>query len=203
MSELSTADLAGGMTPRDRMTTDTSTSTSTRDPMANTRDPMLDTRDSDLDATEMKSGDTTFESRDADRDLDARDRSATGSTSATTTPTTLSTPGTMPRTSQLANPAATDGADTEGAASLFPSGEAEGFRSRWVEVQTGFVDEPRNAVEQADGLVAEMMKRLATVFADERARLEEQWSRGDDISTEDLRQALRRYRSFFDRLLSV
>jgi hypothetical protein len=108
------------------------------------------------------------------------------------------------RTSQLANPAATDGATTsDGAAPLFPSGEAETFRGRWVEVQTGFVDEPRRAVEQADSLVAEMMKRLATVFADERGKLEEQWSRGDDIGTEDLRQALRRYRSFFDRLLSV
>ena len=94
------------------------------------------------------------------------------------------------------------GADT-GAEPLFPSSEAESFRSRWVEVQTGFVDEPRSAVEQADGLVAEMMKRLAQVFADERGKLEEQWSRGDDISTEDLRQALRRYRSFMDRLLSV
>ena len=80
---------------------------------------------------------------------------------------------------------------------------AGGFRSRWQEVQTGFVDEPRHAVAQADGLVAEMMQRLAKVFADERGKLEEQWSRGDDISTEDLRVALRRYRSFFDRLLSV
>jgi hypothetical protein len=93
--------------------------------------------------------------------------------------------------------------DTDGSAPLFPTGEADGFRSRWQEVQTGFVDEPRSAVERADGLVAEMMKRLAQVFADERAKLEEQWSRGDDISTEDLRIALRRYRSFFDRLLSV
>lgn len=94
-------------------------------------------------------------------------------------------------------------ASADGSAPLFPTGEAEGFRSRWQDVQTGFVDEPRNAVEQADGLVAEMMKRLAQVFADERSKLEEQWSRGDDIDTEDLRQALRRYRSFFDRLLSV
>jgi hypothetical protein len=116
-----------------------------------------------------------------------------------------STASTPHRTSQLANPAATDGANTsmDAAAPLFPSGEVEGFRSRWVEVQTGFVDEPRSAVEQADSLVAEMMKRLAQVFADERGKLEEQWSRGDDISTEDLRQALRRYRSFMDRLLSV
>ena len=109
------------------------------------------------------------------------------------------------RTPELANPAATDGAATadDHAEPLFPSSEAERFRSRWVEVQTGFVDEPRSAVQSADGLVAEMMKRLAQVFADERGQLEEQWSRGDDISTEDLRQALRRYRSFMDRLLSV
>jgi len=194
MSDLSTADLAGGTTPRDRTTTDTSTSTNARDPMVTTRDPMVDTRDTDLDATDTRSGDSTFESRNLNRDMDARDRSTAGLTTPTIT---------TPRTSQLANPAATDGADTDGAASLFPTGEAEQFRSRWVEVQTGFVDEPRSAVEGADSLVAEMMQRLATVFADERARLEEQWSRGDDISTEDLRQALRRYRSFFDRLLSV
>jgi hypothetical protein len=113
-------------------------------------------------------------------------------------------PASTQRPSTLPNPAATDGAQMDsGATPLFPTGEAEGFRSRWTEVQTGFVDEPRSAVEQADGLVAEMMKRLAQVFADERSKLEEQWSRGDDISTEDLRQALRRYRSFFDRLLSV
>jgi hypothetical protein len=107
------------------------------------------------------------------------------------------------RASTLPNPAATDGADIDHASPLFPAGEAEGFRTRWTTVQTGFVDEPRSAVEQADTLVAEMMKRLAQVFAEERAHLEEQWSRGDDISTEDLRQALRRYRSFFDRLLQV
>jgi hypothetical protein len=89
------------------------------------------------------------------------------------------------------------------ASPLFPAGEATSFRTRWSEAQTSFVDEPRHAVEQADSLVAEMMQRLAKVFADERSKLEEQWSRGDDISTEDLRVALRRYRSFFDRLLSV
>lgn len=107
------------------------------------------------------------------------------------------------RSSTLQNPAATDGANLHEATPLFPTGEAEAFRSRWTEVQTGFVDEPRTAVEQADSMVAEMMQRLAQVFSEERAKLEEQWSRGDDISTEDLRQALRRYRSFFDRLLQV
>lgn len=88
-------------------------------------------------------------------------------------------------------------------APLFPGGELEGLRTRWKEVQTAFVDEPRKAVEQADSLVASAMKRLAEVFAEERAGLEKQWDRGDNVSTEDLRVALQRYRSFFDRLLSV
>lgn len=65
------------------------------------------------------------------------------------------------------------------------------------------MDEPRRAVEQADSLVATTVKRLAEIFADERTKLEQQWSRGDQVSTEDLRIALRRYRSFFSRLLSV
>ena len=63
--------------------------------------------------------------------------------------------------------------------------------------------EPRKAVEQADGLVASAMKRLAEVFAEERSKLEQQWDRGDSVSTEDLRLALRRYRSFFERLLAA
>ena len=86
---------------------------------------------------------------------------------------------------------------------LFPGNELEGLRTRWKEIQTGFVDEPRKAVEQADGLVASAMKRLAEVFAEERSGLEQQWDRGDSVSTEDLRVALQRYRTFFDRLLSV
>jgi hypothetical protein len=86
---------------------------------------------------------------------------------------------------------------------LFPSNELDNLRSRWKEIQTGFVDEPRKAVEQADGLVASAMKRLAEVFAQERSGLEQQWDRGDNVSTEDLRVALQRYSSFFDRLLAV
>jgi hypothetical protein len=86
---------------------------------------------------------------------------------------------------------------------LFPGNQAQDFRSRWETIQTGFVDEPRQAVEQADSLVAETIKRLAEIFAEERSKLEAEWGRGGDVSTEDLRLALRRYRSFFDRLLSV
>jgi hypothetical protein len=77
------------------------------------------------------------------------------------------------------------------------------LRTRWTDIQAGFVDEPRRAVEQADALVAEAIKRLAETFANERNQLEGQWDRGGDVSTEDLRQALQRYRSFFSRLLSV
>jgi len=91
----------------------------------------------------------------------------------------------------------------DGSTQLFPSNELQDLRTRWKEIQTGFVDEPRKAVEQADGLVASAMKRLAEVFAQERSGLEQQWDRGDNVSTEDLRVALQRYRSFFDRLLSV
>ena len=86
---------------------------------------------------------------------------------------------------------------------LFPGHEMDSLRTRWKEIQTAFVDEPRKAVEQADGLVASAMKRLAEVFAEERSKLEQQWDRGDNVSTEDLRVALQRYRTFFERLLAV
>jgi hypothetical protein len=86
---------------------------------------------------------------------------------------------------------------------LLPSDVVNELRGRWTDIQAGFVDEPRRAVEQADGLVAEAIKRLAETFARERDQLEGQWDRGGDVSTEDLRQALQRYRSFFSRLLSV
>ena len=86
---------------------------------------------------------------------------------------------------------------------LLDESRASDFRNRWTEIQTNFVDEPQSAVKQADGLVAETMKQLAETFAGERQKLEAQWSRGEEASTEDLRIALQRYRSFFNRLLSV
>jgi len=86
---------------------------------------------------------------------------------------------------------------------LFNDDETGRFRSRWGEVQAAFVDSPRSAVERADALVGEATKRIADVFADERAKLEGQWDRGDNVTTEDLRVALQRYRAFFDRLLNV
>jgi hypothetical protein len=84
---------------------------------------------------------------------------------------------------------------------LLADEELDGFRGRWDAVQVGFVDEPRGSVQQADALVAELMQRLAQTFSDERTSLESQWEQGADVSTEDLRVAMQRYRSFFDRLL--
>ena len=81
--------------------------------------------------------------------------------------------------------------------------ELQSMTMRWKDIQAEFVDEPREAVQEADALVAELMQRLAAMFAGERAGLEERWAGGNQVSTEDLRQGLRRYRSFFERLLAA
>jgi hypothetical protein len=91
----------------------------------------------------------------------------------------------------------------QAAAPLFSTSESGQLHSRWDAIQAGFVDEPRKSVEDADALVATAIQRLAEIFADERAKLEREWGEGRDVSTEDLRVALRRYRSFFGRLLEV
>jgi hypothetical protein len=85
---------------------------------------------------------------------------------------------------------------------LFLHDEFESFRSRWRDVQTSFVDEPQTAVELADNLVANVITRITEQFAAEREDLEKQWDRGENVNTEDLRQAFKRYRAFFDRLLT-
>jgi hypothetical protein len=86
---------------------------------------------------------------------------------------------------------------------LLDDNEAEGFRGRWHAIQSEFVDDPQQSVESADSLVAELMQELARSFSEERASLESQWTRGDEVDTEELRVSLRRYRSFFERLLST
>ncbi len=91
----------------------------------------------------------------------------------------------------------------ESPAPLRPGGIVQELRARWDSIQAGFVDEPRASVQEADQLVALAMRRLAGTFAAERGRLEQQWDRGGDVSTEDLRQTFRKYRSFFQRLLAV
>ena len=144
------------------------------------------------------------ETREERRTLDRR--------TAAATPLATSTPGQVGRLPD-GTPVGTPGSMAVGTATamakekesgpLFSSDEAANLRSQWDAIQVAFVDEPRRAVEQADALVASAMKRLAEQFAEERSRLEGQWDRGGDVSTEDLRLALRRYRSFFGRLLSV
>jgi ABC-type phosphonate transport system ATPase subunit len=86
---------------------------------------------------------------------------------------------------------------------LFSEDTERELRTQWHEIQTGFVDEPRRAVEQADELVARVMQQLTQSFSNQRNSLERQWEQAEKISTEDLRLALRRYRSFFERLLSI
>jgi hypothetical protein len=84
---------------------------------------------------------------------------------------------------------------------LLSADDGEGFKQRWEQIQVRFVDEPQASVKQADDLVQELMQRLADNFAQERSRLDQQWERGEEASTEDLRTALQQYRSFFRRLL--
>jgi hypothetical protein len=98
----------------------------------------------------------------------------------------------------------TDGrADNQAHAQLLEGDEMQSMRAQWKDIQAEFVDEPRKAVQDADALVADLMQRLAQMFAGERDQLESRWASGADVSTEDLRDGLRRYRSFFERLLAA
>lgn len=93
--------------------------------------------------------------------------------------------------------------EEEQLAPLFTPEAAQAFREHWDAVQIGFVDDPKQAVQRADELVAQVMKSLAETFANERAQLEGQVQQAEQASTENLRVALRHYRSFFQRLLSL
>jgi hypothetical protein len=116
-------------------------------------------------------------------------------------PTPLDEPSQEPvRQETVASTPATGGSSEQ---TLFADGELSDLRSRWTEVQSAFVDDPRDCVQKADGLVADVVDRLTAGFAQARSGLEEQWSRGEEVSTEDLRIALQRYRDFFERLLAV
>jgi len=92
-------------------------------------------------------------------------------------------------------------ANTGSLATLLTPEESKDFRTRWNEIQGKFVDEPRLAVQQADGLVSEVVEKITQMFAHEHSLLESQWKQGNDVSTEDLRKALQHYRSFFNRLV--
>jgi hypothetical protein len=182
---LTTRDLAGGTTVdreeeahrdaavADEPTGTTGTATAERDADVADRDAHARARDADV----------------PDRDADA----ATGADAPE-------------RSAEVRAPASTNemaAGQRDESADLLPAEENAELQRRWEGLQTGFVDEPRRTVEQADQLVAEVMKRLAEGFAAERERLEQQWGRGEDISTEDLRVTLQRYRAFFQRLLSA
>jgi hypothetical protein len=88
-------------------------------------------------------------------------------------------------------------------ARLFEQDRSSELQRRWTDVQARFVDDPKAAVKSADALVDEVIRDLSTLFSDERSKLEGQWDRDADVSTEDLRVAIRRYRAFFERLLSI
>jgi hypothetical protein len=139
--------------------------------------------------------DARFERRAADDDVQAGD-SARATADAPAEPRISATQGDADRARGGAD-------DIDEAGSLLPEGEESDFQRRWEEIQTRFVDDPRQAVEDADALVAGVMQRIAEGFAQARDGLEGQWSRGEDVGTEELRVALQRYRAFFRRLLSA
>lgn len=147
----------------------------------------------------------------ADRELSTRDLAEASESTESDAPARTDVDETSPADEPLARerPEVDDDAERLDAAEdderspLLPADETDGFTNQWQEIQIAFVDEPRESVAKADALVADLMQRLATSFSDERQRLEGQWDSGDDVSTEDLRVALTRYRSFFDRLLSA
>jgi hypothetical protein len=126
--------------------------------------------------------------------------------SAEQTPAEQTPAGQAPAGQGLGGQAAVGGSPGVGDqshAQLLEDDELQRIHARWKDIQAAFVDEPRKAVQDADTLVADLMQRLATMFASERDQLESRWSSGDDVSTEDLRRGLRRYRSFFERLLAA
>ena len=147
---------------------------------------------------------TMHERRSEANDLDVQDQPATPATQPMTvsheSPTAGSDASTA--TAELADRAGSrTGSSME--RSLFADDELAGLRARWDSVQAGFVDDPRECVVKADGLVSDLIEKLTAGFADARSRLEEKWARGETASTEDLRMALQYYREFFQRLLAV
>lgn len=91
----------------------------------------------------------------------------------------------------------------QGSVAVMEADEVQDLRDRWIAIQSAFIDEPRRSVAEADRLVGDVTDRIVRSFEDERTRLEEVWESGEDITTEDLRVTLQRYRAFFDRLLTI
>jgi hypothetical protein len=118
-------------------------------------------------------------------------------------PQTMDTESSAARTELSENGPSTAETEPPPDEPLFADVTLSGLRSRWDDVQAAFVDDPKECVQKADALVAQVVEQLTTGFSEARSRLEAQWDRGEQASTEDLRLALKRYREFFQRLLSV
>jgi hypothetical protein len=165
--------------------------------MESARDVTQDEIVSEQGETEMqRMGGATSTATDDEtlREGSSSDRGDTSTDTSTTTEERSSSTTTDPRSEAQANGERP---------SLFGEDESRPFWDRWQQIQVRFVDEPRASVEQADALVVEVTQRLTSMFDRERTNLEGQWSRGEDVGTEDLRVALQRYRSFFERLLNA
>ena len=150
---------------------------------------------------------TTAEKRDRDEEagLDESIESTSATAPVGTRDANLpeGSVGAEPVTDDMAATGEAVASDEPSGGSLLPDDQNDRFRSSWEEIQASFVDRPQEAVEKADALVADVMQRVTASLTKERERLEGQWAQGDDVSTEDLRVALTRYRTFFDRLLSA
>jgi hypothetical protein len=130
-----------------------------------------------------------------------RPASSTAPTGPTKEPTESTIPAAEPAAGMADSSPPGNESSTDGP--LFTDVTLAELRRRWDNVQTGFVDDPKDCVQKADGLVSDVVEQLISGFTDARSRLEQQWGRGEEASTEDLRVALKRYREFFDRLLAV
>jgi len=196
-TRLSTDDIVGA--DRDHSTRDGMRETTQDGMRETTQDGMRDDRtESDLDAGEHRT--------DAELSSTGTPNAAAGNgesrwESEDTSLTDEDAPLTedAPREPNQGSPRQTEDTPFE----LFGGEEVERFRIEWREIQARFVDDPRDAVQGADHLVAEVMQSLASTFSDHKHELEGQWQHGSEAETEDLRQALRRYRTFFNQLLNA
>ena len=170
-------------------------SLSTRDLAGTQREVPVETAEPATEDASQAEQDERFDRRPADADAQAGD-TGQATSEGPAEPQVRASQGDADRAGRGA-----DGLGETG--SLLPEGEESDFQRRWEEIQTRFVDDPRQAVEDADALVAGVMQRIAEGFAQARDGLEGQWSRGEDVGTEELRVALQRYRAFFRRLLSA
>ncbi len=182
------------MTTHDEQTNTVSTSTADVAPTARPestsagREPSTAQTDPSAEADDASFGDYTTDSAPTqDEPPTMGDESSSAQTDPSEMGIASSTAGTEPSSDK----------------SLFADTDLPRLRSRWDDVQAAFVDDPKKCVQQADALVAEVVEQLTTGFSAARSRLEAQWARGEEASTEDLRLSLKRYREFFQRLLSV